>query len=65
MLRRTIVGLDRADFSRRTGFDLDALAGRRPSRSIMPPACSKTTASRVRFTREGVFLADTVLCDLL
>src|SRR5439155_15265162 len=27
MLRRTVLGLDRADFLHRTGFDLDALAG--------------------------------------
>ena len=64
MLRRTIVGLDRDDFRRRTGFDLDALAG---------PELSKHRAGglleddgrRVRFTREGLFLADTVLSDLL
>ena len=64
MLRRTIVGLDRVDFRRRTGFDLDAIAG---------PALEKHRAGglldddgrQVRFTREGLFLADTVLGDLL
>ncbi len=64
MLRRTRKGLDRVDFARRTGFDIDLLAG---------PALARHTASglleddgqRVRFTREGLFLADTVLCDLV
>ncbi len=64
MLRRTIAGLDRADFRLRTGFDLDALAAE---------ALAKHTAAglleddgrRIRLTREGVFLADTVLRDLL
>jgi oxygen-independent coproporphyrinogen-3 oxidase len=64
MLRRIQIGLDRADFLARTGFGLDALAG---------PAVAKHVAGglleddgrRVRFTRAGVFLADTVLCDLL
>ena len=64
MLRRTFLGIDRDDFRRRTGFDLDDLAG---------PALPKHRSGglleddgrRVRFTREGLFLADTVLCDLL
>lgn len=64
MLRRIILGIDRADFAARTGFDLDDLAG---------PALARHAAAgrldddgyRVRFTREGLFLADSVLCDLL
>ncbi len=64
MLRRTVLGVDRDDFRRRTGFDFDDLAG---------PALPKHRANglleddgrSVRFTREGLFLADTVLCDLL
>jgi oxygen-independent coproporphyrinogen-3 oxidase len=64
MLRRTALGIDRDDFARRTGFDLDALAG---------PALARHAASglllddgrRVRLSRDGLFLADSVLCDLL
>jgi oxygen-independent coproporphyrinogen-3 oxidase len=64
MLRRTVLGIDRADFLRRTGFDLDLLAG---------PTLTRHTAGglladdgrRVRFTREGLFLADSVLCELV
>jgi oxygen-independent coproporphyrinogen-3 oxidase len=64
MLRRTAQGIDRADFARRTGRALDALA---------PDALARHTAGglleddgrRVRFTREGLFVADSVLCDLL
>ena len=64
MLRRTILGLDRADFAARTGFDLERLCG---------PAIGKHRAAglledngrRVRLTPEGIFLADSVFCDLL
>jgi oxygen-independent coproporphyrinogen-3 oxidase len=64
MLRRTVDGLDRADFRRRTRFEIDQLAG---------PILEKhrngglleDDGRRVRFTREGLFLADTVLSDLL
>jgi oxygen-independent coproporphyrinogen-3 oxidase len=64
MLRRTAIGIDRRDFARRTGVSLDDLAG---------PALARHAAGglldddgrRVRLTREGLFLADTVLCDLL
>jgi oxygen-independent coproporphyrinogen III oxidase len=64
MLRRTALGIDRPDFEHRTGFDLDALAGpvvaRYVSRGLL-----EDDGQRVRFTREGLFLADTVLCDLV
>ena len=64
MLRRTQVGLDRDDFTLRTGFGLDELLGesirRWVSRGLL-----EDDGRRIRFTREGIFLADTVLCDLL
>ena len=64
MLRRTRQGLDRADFLRRTGFSIDvigeaALAKHRAGGLI------EDDGRRIRFTREGLFLADTVLSDLL
>ena len=64
MLRRTVRGLDRAEFATQTGFDFDDLAGpalpRHRSRGLLDD-----DGQRVRFTREGIFLADTVLSDLL
>ncbi len=64
MLRRTVVGIDRPDFRERTGFDLDALAGEALARHRLG-GLIEDDGRRVRFTREGLFLADTVLCDLL
>lgn len=64
MLRRTVAGLDRAEFRAQTGRDLDALAGDALPRHRAGGLLDDDGA-RVRFTREGLFLADTVLCDLL
>jgi oxygen-independent coproporphyrinogen III oxidase len=64
MLRRTVVGIDRSDFALRTGFDLDALAGAAITRFV-GHGLLEDNGRRVRFTREGLFLADTVLCELL
>jgi oxygen-independent coproporphyrinogen III oxidase len=64
MLRRTSLGLDRADFLARTGFDLDALAGPALARHV-GGGLLEDDGRRVRLTREGLFLADGVLCDLL
>lgn len=64
MLRRTQVGLDRADFALRTGFDLDALAGPTVAKYVSR-GLLEDDGRRVRFTGEGLFLADTVLCELL
>jgi oxygen-independent coproporphyrinogen III oxidase len=64
MLRRTEAGLDRDDFARRTGFDLDRLAGPVVARALAR-GWLEDDGRRVRFTREGLFLADSVLCELL
>jgi oxygen-independent coproporphyrinogen-3 oxidase len=64
MLRRTALGLDRADFARRTGFDLDALAGTAAARSV-ERGLLEDNGRRVRLTREGLFVADSVLCEFL
>ena len=64
MLRRTVKGLDRAEFALQTGFAFDELAG-----AALPKhragGLLDDDGERVRFTRAGLFLADTVLCDLL
>ena len=64
MLRRTTIGLDRDDFRLRTGLALDALAGPALPRHVAAGLLDDD-GRRVRFTAEGLFLADTVLCDLL
>lgn len=64
MLRRIRLGIDRADFARRTGFELDALAGPALARH-REAGLLEDDGRLIRFTPSGVFLADTVLCDLL
>ena len=64
MLRRTAIGLDREDFRQRTGFDLDELAGSSISRFVSR-GLLEDDGRRIRLTREGLFLADTVLCEFL
>jgi oxygen-independent coproporphyrinogen-3 oxidase len=64
MLRRTRIGIERDDFRRRTGFQLDALAGA-VIRRWTERGCLQDDGRRVRLAREGVFVADRVLCDFL
>ena len=64
MLRRTAIGLDRADFRWRTGFDIDQLAGL-TIKKYVGSGLLEDDQKRIRFTREGLFLADTVLCEFL
>ncbi len=64
MLRRVALGLDRGDFVRRTGHDFDDLAGPALLRHRVG-GLLEDDGRRVRLTRAGLFLADTVLCDLL
>jgi oxygen-independent coproporphyrinogen-3 oxidase len=64
MLRRTQDGLDRDDFRRRTGFDLDILAGEAIAKHRQG-GLIEDDGRRVRFTHAGLFLADSVLCDVL
>ncbi|WP_406693727.1 radical SAM family heme chaperone HemW [Singulisphaera sp. Ch08] len=64
MLRRTVTGIDRSDFARRTGFDLDDLAG--PTlKKYLESGLLEEDGNRIRFTRDGLFLADSVLCELV
>jgi oxygen-independent coproporphyrinogen-3 oxidase len=64
MLRRTRIGIDRADFAQRTGFELDDLAGD-TLRKYSGRGLLEDDGQGVRLTREGLFLADSVLSDLL
>ncbi len=64
MLRRTRIGLDRPDFTLRTGFEFDAIAAEALPRHVRG-GLLEDDGRRVRFTRDGLFLADTVLADLL
>jgi oxygen-independent coproporphyrinogen-3 oxidase len=64
MLRRTRLGIDRKDFLQRTGFDLDTMAGTVIER-FTAQGCLEDDGQRVRLSPEGVFVADSVLCELV
>jgi oxygen-independent coproporphyrinogen III oxidase len=64
MLRRTLTGIERSDFERRTGFDLDGLAGETITRYQMR-GLLEDDGQRVRLSHEGLFVADQILCDFL
>ena len=64
MLRRIAIGLDREEFARRTGFDLDDLAGPIITRYVRH-GLLEDDGRRVRLTRAGIFVADSVLSDLV
>ena len=64
MLRRTVLGIDRDDFAARTRHDLDRLLGDPISRFVKQ-GLLEDNGQRIRFSREGLFLADRVLCELL
>jgi oxygen-independent coproporphyrinogen-3 oxidase len=64
MLRRTQHGIERDDFFRRTGYSLDALAEPVLKRAV-GRRWLEDDGRRVRFTREGLFVADSVLCELV
>lgn len=64
MLRRTAAGLGRAAFRRRTGFDLDDLAG--PAiRRFAAIGYLEDDGATVRLGREGIFVADHVMAAFL
>jgi oxygen-independent coproporphyrinogen-3 oxidase len=64
MLRRTALGIDREDFRRRTGFELDRLAGPAIER-FRARGDLEDDGRRLRLSREGVFVADRILCEFL
>jgi oxygen-independent coproporphyrinogen-3 oxidase len=64
MLRRTVMGIDRPDFLLRTGQHLDALCGPALTRHVRLGHL-EDDGRRIRLTGDGLFLADSVACDLL
>jgi oxygen-independent coproporphyrinogen III oxidase len=64
MLRRTVLGIDRDDYRLRTGYSLDGLLGPELSRFV-GQGLLEDDGQRLRFSREGRFLADRVLCELV
>jgi oxygen-independent coproporphyrinogen-3 oxidase len=64
MLRRTVLGIDRDDFRKRTGFDVDGLIGPVIVRFV-GEGLLEDDGRRIRLTREGRFLADRVLCEVV
>jgi oxygen-independent coproporphyrinogen-3 oxidase len=64
MLRRLELGIDREDFRRRCGLDLDALCGESLARSVAR-GWLIDDGRRLKLSRGGLFLADTVMSDLL
>lgn len=62
MIRRTVAGIDRADFRLRTGYDLDELFGPAVRRHTRNGLIDDEGAA-IRLTRKGVMLADTVAAD--
>jgi oxygen-independent coproporphyrinogen-3 oxidase len=64
MLRRARTGIDRDDFRTRTGFDLDHLAGETIAR-FQSRGYLEDDGQRVRLSRDGLFVADQVLCEFL
>ena len=64
MLRRTVLGIDRDDFELRTGHSLDRLLGSELTRFVNQ-GLLEDDGRRLKFSREGTFLADVVLRELV
>ncbi|HEU5117443.1 MAG TPA: coproporphyrinogen III oxidase, partial [Isosphaeraceae bacterium] len=64
MLRRLQLGLSRRDFTERTGMELDALVGDMLTRHVSK-GWLEDDGERLRLTRSGLFVADTVMADFL
>jgi oxygen-independent coproporphyrinogen III oxidase len=64
MLRRTHIGIEREDFRQRTGFELDTLASETIER-FLAKGYLEDDGRRIRLSREGLFVADQVLCEFL
>jgi oxygen-independent coproporphyrinogen III oxidase len=64
MLRRIELGIDREEFYRRTGYEIDSLAGAAIER-FRAEGYLEDDGERLRLSREGIFVADRVLCEFL
>lgn len=64
MLRRIGLGIDRGEFLERTGISIDSICGDSIARSIAR-GWLEDDGDRVRLTRDGLFLADTVMSEML
>ncbi len=64
MLRRTELGLVRDEFRRRTGYEIDSLAGPAIER-FRAEGYLEDDGDFLRLSHEGVFVADRVLCEFL
>ncbi len=64
MLRRTGQGINRDEFHRQTGFEIDSLAAPAIER-FRAEGYLEDDGDRLRLSREGVFVADRVLCEFL
>ena len=56
---RRLRGVERAEFHRRTGFELDALLGE-PLAQMTALGLMEDDDTRVRLTREGLFVSDAI-----
>jgi oxygen-independent coproporphyrinogen III oxidase len=59
LMLRVTEGIERGAFRRQTGYDLDAITGRAIGRFVRR-GLLEDRGDRVRLTREGKFLADSV-----
>jgi oxygen-independent coproporphyrinogen-3 oxidase len=61
---RRLEGITRADFAERTGFDLDTLAGSKIAK-FGELGMLADDGNRVRLTREGLLISDSLWPELL
>ena len=64
MLRRTQIGVDRLEYEARTGYKLEDVAGESLARHVRLGNLVDDGRS-VKLTRQGLFVADMVLADML
>jgi len=58
-------GLDRIEFFKQTGFQIDSLAGVALTRHLKSGMLEETDAGMIRLTKSGRFVADSIIVDFL